>query len=190
MLYAHRVLDLNKFISILRGINVSGQKKIKMVDLKSLYELLGFSEVSTYIQSGNVIFLSKITDSAKIESKIEKAIEKEYGFHVPVIVRTAKELSEIFEGLPFKGVDVVADGTKILVTFLSGTPKKALVTDIKRYVVEPEKLVVSGNAVYLHCPNGYGRTKLSNTFIENKLKVSATTRNLKTLVKLCELTDE
>lgn len=178
---------MNKYISILRGINVSGQKKIKMADLKSLYESLGFSEVATYIQSGNVIFFSKIEDPAKVELKIEEAIEKEYGFQVPVLVRTSKELLGILGGMPFQGVDVVTDGAKVLITFLSGTPKKTLVTDIKSYVVEPEELVVSGDSVYLHCPNGYGRTKLSNTFIESKLKVSATTRNLKTLAKLCEL---
>ena len=178
---------MNKYVSILRGINVSGQKKIKMVDLKLLYESVGFSGVSTYIQSGNVIFDCKNEDIAKVESRITKAIEKEYGFHVPVIVRTAEELTRILGGVPYKGIDIDTDGTKVLITFLSGTPEKALVAGIKKYVVEPEEMIVSGSSVYLHCPNGYGRTKLSNNFIESKLNVSATTRNLKTLAKLCEL---
>jgi uncharacterized protein (DUF1697 family) len=84
-------------------------------------------------------------------------------------------------------VDLVEDGTKVLVTFLSSKPSEVRVVDIQKYVVAPEKLVVRGKEVYLYCPNGYGKSKLSNTFLEHKLGVEATTRNWKSIHKLHEL---
>jgi uncharacterized protein (DUF1697 family) len=81
-----------KYISILRGINVSGQKKINMTDLKSLYELLGFQNVVTYIQSGNVIFDAEVTNKTDLKARIEKTIEEKYEFHVPVEIRTNHEM--------------------------------------------------------------------------------------------------
>ena len=176
-----------KYISILRGINVSGQKKIKMGDLKSLYELLGFQNVVTYIQSGNVIFDATVNNKADLKAKIEEAIEGKYKFHVPVEIRTNGEIENIIKNSPFGAVDLVEDGTKVLVTFLSSKPSEVKVSDIQKYVVEPEKLVVSGKEVYLYCPNGYGKSKLSNTFIESKLGIEATTRNWKSVHKLYEL---
>ncbi len=176
-----------KYISILRGINVSGQKKIKMADLKSMYELLGFQNVVTYIQSGNVVFDTKVKNKADLKTMIEDAIEKKYKFHAPVEIRTNRDIENIIKNIPFGSVDLVEDGTKVLVTFLSSKPSEAKVSDIQKYVVAPEKLVVRGKEVYLYCPNGYGRSKLSNTFLEHKLEVEATTRNWKSVHKLYEL---
>ncbi len=176
-----------KYISILRGINVSGQKKIKMGDLKSLYELMGFQDVVTYIQSGNVIFDATAGNEFELKSRIEKSIEKKYKFHVPVEIRTNRKFENIIKNCPFGSVDLAAEGTKVLVTFLSSIPAKDKITELLKHVVAPEKLVFSGRDVYLYCPNGYGKSKLSNTFIENKLKVKATTRNWKSVHKLFEL---
>lgn len=178
---------MDKYISILRGINVSGQKKIKMADLKSLYEQLDFKNVVTYIQSGNVIFNSATTSRTDLKTKIEAAIENKYHFHVPVEIRTNHELEDIIKNCPFGSVNLEKDGTKVLVTFLSSAPSKAKITEIQQYVVLPEELVVRKNEVYLYCPNGYGRSKLSNTFLEKKLGVAATTRNWKSVHKLYEL---
>lgn len=176
-----------KYISILRGINVSGQKKIKMIGLMSLYENLGFENVTTYIQSGNVIFDSKEKNKAILKSKIEKAIENNYKFYVPVEIRTNHEISKIIEECPFGSVDLVENGTKVLLTFLSSTPEKSNINDLLKYVNSPEQLVVKGKEAYLYCPNGYGKSKLSNNFIEKKLGVDATTRNWKSVHKLYEL---
>lgn len=178
---------MNKYIAVLRGINVSGQKKIIMADLKCLVESLEFSDVSTYIQSGNIVFQSAITHKIEIKACLENAIEQKYGFYVPVEIRSAQELHQILNELPFEHINVEQEGTKVLVTFLSAIPTKGDIDKLLGYVVEPEKLVVNDQTVYLHCPNGYGRSKLSNVFIEKKLQVSATTRNLKTVVKLCQL---
>ena len=176
-----------KKISILRGINVSGQKKIKMFDLKQLYEDLGFSEVVTYIQSGNVVFESEISDTKKLKEMIEKGITDQYDFGVPVIIRKHLDFKQIIEGCPFGKIDLEEGGTKVLLTLLAQTPNDASITQLMAYVKTPEQLVIKDKSIYLHCPNGYGRSKLSNVFIENKLKVQATTRNWKTVEKLFEI---
>lgn len=180
-------LILKKYISILRGINVSGQKKIVMKDLKALYESLGFENVTTYIQSGNVIFDSDLQNISDIKNKIGDAIKIKYDFEVPVDLRTSDEFKSVLESLPFDNVNLEVDGTKILVTFLAQQPDRDAVNTLMEYVKAPEKLILGDRCIYLHCPNGYGKTKLSNVFIEKKLNVLATTRNLKSVNKLCEL---
>ncbi|MBT5186438.1 MAG: DUF1697 domain-containing protein [Kordiimonadaceae bacterium] len=179
---------MTQYISLLRGINVAGQKKIKMADLKTLYENLAYQNVQTYIQSGNVIFDHAEKDIASIKKEIENTIEKKYDFSVYVDVRTCSEFIKILENLPFKNFDLEQDGTKILVTFLEGHVSKESMEELDRFVIPPEKLIIIDKAAYLHCPNGYGKTKLSNVLIEKKLKVLTTTRNLRSVVKLCELT--
>ncbi len=176
-----------KYISLLRGINVSGQKKVVMSDLKTLYEALGFQNVVTYIQSGNVIFEATSKSKTNVKDHIEQAIKKNYSFHVPVEIRTKSELEAITENIPFRSINVSEDGTKVLVTFLSRRPTAVKVGELQQYVVAPEKLVVKGTEVYLYCPNGYGTSKLSNNFLEQKLGVEATTRNWKSVLKLYDL---
>jgi len=179
-----------KYISILRGINVSGHKKIKMAELKILYEKLACENVITYIQSGNVIFDHSSADPALLKTEIETSIEKKYRFDVYVDVRKADDFRKTLDEMPFEDIDLEQDGSKILVTFLQDTPENSRAKLLLEYVKEPEKLILANRALYLHCPNGYGKTKLSNSFIENKLKMKATTRNLKTVTKLCELTNK
>jgi len=179
-----------KYVSVLRGINVSGQKKIKMTDLKSLYESLELQNVVTYIQSGNVIFDANSKDKSELKAKIERAIEEEYEFHVPVEIRTHREISDIINNNPLGPVDLQKDGTKVLVTFLSSQPMQDRISNLQHHVAAPEQLFVMGKEVYLYCPNGYGRSKLSNIFLEKKLGVGATTRNWKSVLKLHELSLE
>ena len=176
-----------KYISILRGINVSGQKKISMSDLVSLYESLGFENIMTYIQSGNAIFESKQKSKPSLMKSIEGAIENKYGFKVPVQIYTALELSNIIAEIPYNDINLVENSNKVLVTFLSSKPTKSDIEKLQKYIIEPERLIINNTSVYLYCPNGYGRTKLSNTFIEQKLGISSTTRNWKTVCKLHEL---
>ena len=178
---------MQTFISILRGINVSGQKKILMADLKSLFESLKFSDVNTYIQSGNVSFKAneKLSDILLAE-KIEKAIYKKYSFEVPVIIRNEGELKKITSSNPFlkeKGIDI----KKLHVTFLSQIPGEAEIKNIAGVDYSPDRFVITGKEIYLHIPESYGETKLSNNFFEKKLKVKATTRNWNTVNKLLEM---
>ncbi len=177
-----------RYISLLRGINVSGQKKILMKDLKALYENLGFKNVVTYIQSGNVIFDSDGSVEDMI-AKIQSAITKQYSFDVPVQVREASHFESIIKAFPFVELNLVEEGTRVMVTFLADVPTQENVEKFMSYVKKPERLVVVGEEVYLHCPNGYGTTKLNNNFIEKKLGVGATTRNWKSVVKLHTLSN-
>jgi len=174
------------YISLLRGINVSGQKKILMADLKALYVSLGFFDVITYIQSGNVIFNSELKVD-EIVTLIEKDISKKYAFDVPVQVREVSDFGSIIKNCPFTELDLIEEGTRVMVTFLATVPSAKNVEKLMTYVKEPERLVFHGSHIYLHCPNGYGKTKLSNTFIEKNLGVSTTTRNWKSVEKLYEL---
>ncbi len=181
---------MQTFIAILRGINVSGQKKILMADLKKLFEDLKFSEVQTYIQSGNVVFKSaaKLSD-IQLAQKIEKAIQEKYNFTVPVITRTKEEIERVITESPFvknKQIDL----KKLHVTFLSELPKKENVESINKSEFSPDEFFIKGKEIYLHIPESYGETKLSNKFFENKLKVTATTRNWNTVNKLLEMTSQ
>ena len=168
---------MNKYISMLRGINVSGQKKVKMDDLRAIYESLGFHNVITYIQSGNVIFECQNTNKTELKEKIEKSIEEKFEFQVPVEIRTERELENILNNSPFGPIDLADEGTKYLVTFLSAIPSKSKVSEIQQFTAATEKLFIHGHEVYLYCPNGYGKSKLSNNFLEKKLGIEATTRN-------------
>ncbi len=177
------------YISILRGINVSGQKMIKMDVLKQLYTDLGFKSVSTYIQSGNVIFQYKKTKEQDLAQKIIKEIKKQLGFDVPVLVKEHSEVKDIIKKNPFIK-DQSKDPAFLHVKFLADTPLAADVTKIVATTYLPDEFKIIDTAVYLYCPNGYGNTKLTNTFLEKKLNVSATTRNWKTTNELVNMAEQ
>ena len=176
---------METYISILRGINVSGQKKIKMADLKALYEKLGFQDVQTYIQSGNVVFKSLKTKKTALKNKIEAEISKQYGFDVPLQILEHKELSLVFENNPF--IRRNKDINKLYVTFLENLPENENILAISNIQSGDDEFIVDGKVIYVFCPNGAGHTKFSNIFFEKKLKTIATTRNWKTVSRLLEL---
>jgi uncharacterized protein (DUF1697 family) len=177
------------YIAILRGINVSGQKMIKMEVLRMMMESLGFQEVSTYIQSGNVVFRAENASTTEVTEEITEKIQEEFGFHVPVIVLEAETLGHIIAGNPF-ATDPALDTGKMHVTFLASAPPAFEREAIEAKKQDGERIAFSELAVYLYCPNGYGNTKLSNDFLEKKLKVMATTRNWKTVCILMEMARE
>ncbi len=169
------------YISILRGINVSGQKKIKMADLKKLYEDLGFENVKTYIQSGNVVFEYKELTHTELQKIIFDAIQIHYGFEVANLILSPTAIETALKKNPFKDID------KMYFTFLAETPTKENIEKLYTYSFEEEYYELIDKVVYFHCPNGAGRAKMSNNFFENKLKVMATSRNLNTTKKLLEM---
>ncbi|MFT7605208.1 MAG: hypothetical protein ACI8VT_002802 [Saprospiraceae bacterium] len=176
---------MQTYLSLLRGINVSGQKKIKMADLKLMYESLGFEDVTTYIQSGNVIFKTKKSRESNLEEPIKKEIRKTFGFEVPVLVLCYEELLSLAAANPYK--DSELDHKFLHFTLLSTPPDAEKIKVVNEMQFPGEEFLVTKRVVYLCLPNGYGRTKLNNNFFESKLKVSATTRNLKSVNKLIEL---
>ena len=175
------------YLSILRGINVGGHKKILMKDLKALYETLGFCEVSSYIQSGNILFKSDEENTQIIRENIERAIVSQYGFDVPVLIRTSEQIEKILEHQTFKDLDVESEGALRMITFLGDTPSSSALELLKPYLKEDEFFEIKGCELYAYFPNGYRNTKLTNNLIEKKLQTSATTRNYKTMLKLHEL---
>jgi uncharacterized protein (DUF1697 family) len=171
---------MHTYISILRGINV-GHKVIKMDQLRALYESVGFTDVRTYIQSGNVIFSTRSESPSAIRKTIEEAINKSFGFPVTVIIREPAELRKVIKGSPFVGRKTT-DETRLHVTFLDQKPAPSLVKALEPLAAKTkDEYSVKGKEVYLHCPDGYGTTLLSNAFFEKHLRVSASTRNWKTV---------
>ena len=176
---------MQTYIALLRGINVSGQKIIKMAELRTHLEKAGLKEVQTYIQSGNIVF--KHTDSPeKLTKTIVDTIQSKYGFEVPTLVITADYIKEVLDNDPYtKNPDINPD--KVYFTLLADAPKQEHVEKLKEYNYPPEEWVLGNKVIYFHSPNGAGNAKFSNNFFEQKLKVQATTRNLKTMNKLLEM---
>ena len=174
------------YIAFLRGINVSGTKKVPMAQLRSLLEENGLEKVATYIQSGNVVFSSIEANKSILENKIQDSIEKEFGFKVPVLVMSKTELDTILASIPFEIKFEKGDG-KVYYVLLRNTPDSVLVKHFEEEVYENEEFYVTDNCVYLLCNTGYGKAKLNNNLIERKLKVEATTRNQRTMEKLSQM---
>lgn len=177
---------MNTYISMLRGINVSGQKKIRMADLRSLYESLGLINVQSYLQSGNVVFDSEEKNVEKLRDSIEAQIESMYGFSVPVLIRTGEDFRRVIENHPFAEEEAI----RVLVTFMYEPPEKSKLDDLSQYEDKVDQFAIGEQEIFLFCPGGYGRTKLSNNFFEKNLGVVATTRNWKSVNALFEMASE
>jgi uncharacterized protein (DUF1697 family) len=174
---------------MLRGINVSGQKIIKMAELAGLYESLKFADARTYIQSGNVVFKSDQSDPQKLELRIQETIERKFGFLVTVIIRTQNDLRKIIVRNPFIGSPEIDTG-RLHVTFLGSEPDRKLADLLTPDIRTKDEFKFIGREIYLYCPDGYGKTRLSNSYFEKQLKVSATTRNWNTVNRLYEMSKE
>jgi len=172
---------MEKQIALLRGINVGGHKKILMTDLKSLFEALGFKEVVTYIQSGNVVFLS--SEEGDLSVKISEGIKAKYGWDVPVLVRNASELESILSNCPF----AKEKKERSYFTLFNEAPSEKDIEEVSQLSYPGEEFVITPRCLYFFCATGYSRIKFNMNFIEKKLKLKATSRNYRTFVKLLEL---
>jgi uncharacterized protein (DUF1697 family) len=175
------------FAALLRGINVGGKNKVPMAELKAALESLGLEDVVTYIQSGNVVFTSSKGSAGAVAADVERRIGQAFGVDAAVLLRTPAQLKKIAAGNPFlkKGVD----RSKLHVVFLDGAPAKAKIAKLDPDRSPTDEFSVSGREVYLHLPEGAGRSKLTIDWFERGLGVRATARNWKTLEKLIELTE-
>lgn len=180
---------MRTYIALLRGINVSGLKKIKMADLGRMMQQLGFDDVVTYIQSGNIVFKTQQNDEIKLDQKIGTAIKKIFGFDIPVLITSKKELQGILTRSPFQDPEEIA-ANKIYYVLLKNEPELHLRLGLQEETYTNERFYIGGNCVYLACSMGYGKAKLNNNLIERKLKVMATTRNHKTMLMLIELAEK
>lgn len=177
---------MTKYIALLRGINVSGQKKIPMAVLREILVEVGLKHVQTYIQSGNVIFQSTEVEKQVLASKIYEMIKSHFGFEVPILVLKPEELQQIFDHCPFSQEKKENSYFMMLFTKVDG----ALAEEISNIAYPNEEFLITEKAVYFYCSLGYGRAKLNNNFFERKLKITATARNYKTMVKLLSLLAE
>ena len=174
------------YVALLRGINLSGHRIVKMDQLRKAFEELGFEDVKTYIQSGNVIFKGPLQAPVSLAKRIEEKVLRQFGFPVPVVVKTADEIAEVIKNNPLvkeKGIDI----SRLHVTFLSCVPEKSALKMLDAIPAGGDQFRCSGQAIYLHCPNGYHETKLSNNVLEKMLKVGTTTRNWKTVNQLYQM---
>lgn len=173
---------MKTYIVLLRGVNVSGKNKLPMEELRNLLNELNFSNVSTYIQSGNIILQSEATRETIVDA-IRNAIKLKFGYEVPVIIRTPQEWKRAIDNYPFS-----IENEKIVAFCFLDTAVS--ITEIEIKGINEDQYKINDDVVYLYCPSGFGRTKLTNNSIEKKLNVAATTRNLKTTLKLWELSKE
>jgi len=180
---------MTTYISLLRGINVSGQNKIRMADLREMYESLGFEQVETYLQSGNVVFEAAESDGDALGQRIEAAIGAAWGFDVAVLMRRPADIERIVAGNPFL-TKRNEDPVKLYITFLDVAPGDIDASGLNGTEGRADSCIVGEREVFVFCANGYGRTKLSNTFFERKLKVQATTRNWKTVNALHQMASQ
>jgi len=174
------------FISLLRGINVGGNKIVKMDALQQVYSSLGFARVQTHLQSGNVLFQSELTDRARLAKKIEDAIEETFGFQSDIVLRNSAQLREVIARSPWS-TEQLADPGRLLVLFLSGVPDSAALRDFLKAHAGPEEIAAKGQELYLSFPTGMGQSKLNTVQLLKKLKTSGTGRNWNTVTKLLEL---
>ena len=175
------------YIGMLRGVNVGAHRRIKMEDLRMMGSRLGFQNVQTYVQSGNIVFQTATSERpTPLSKRITGAILHDFGFQVPVIIRTSEEMGRVITGNPFlKEKDI--ELSKLHVTFLSERPRAGSLKKLETISMGPDRFYPGSNEIYLYCPGGYGVTKLSNAAIEKTLSVEATTRNWKTTNTLFEM---
>ncbi len=173
------------YIALLRSVNVAGHGRLAMADLRQSFLSLGYSDVSTYIQTGNVIFRSPTKSTSTLVRQIEGRLEQDFGSSPAVILRTTAELRHVLATSPYAAKG--ADPARHHVTFLAEKPGKDRLSAFSPPPSGRDELVVIGKEVYVHTPDGYGDSKLNGAMLERRLGVVTTTRNWNTVTKLSEL---
>jgi uncharacterized protein (DUF1697 family) len=175
------------FISLLRGINVRGQRRVPMQELARMYESLGFTGVRTYLQSGNVLFDSQGTEPGQLSALIGERIAQVFGFQVKIILWDSDDFRRIIRSNPFLRDNV--DAGTLHVTFLSDISPETITEFLRSGENGVDRYILAGKEVFLSCPDEYGKTKFSNAFFEKMLDTVGTTRNWKTVTTLAEMAD-
>ena len=179
---------MTTYIGLLRGINVGGNKMVAMADLRDMMTKIGFSDVKTVLQSGNVVFGGAAKAPARIESQLEAEFEKRLGLTVEFHVRTADEWRAVIEANPF-GAEARKDPSRLLVTCFKAPLDKANVKALQAAITGPETLRADGRHLYMVFPDGMGNSKAAG-LVDKKLGARGTARNWNTVMKLAALTQE
>ncbi len=169
-------------IALLRGINVGGHRRIRMPDLQRLCTRMGFDDVRTYVQSGNVVFTTT-DDAASVERALEGGLAEEFDLQTPVIVRTAEELADVVARNPF-AAQANADPTRVHVAFLSAEPADPATLTFGPDEFAPERIESGDRVRYLLLPGGIGRSRLAAALASRSADVDVTLRNWRTVMRL------
>jgi len=164
----------SRYVALLRGVNVGGKNILPMKELATLFAEAGCRNVATFIQSGNVVF----DGNAKAGPAVCSKIESTFGFQTNIILRSLPEMEKIALSNPYPDLD------QSHVVFLASEPTPAQVAQLDPNRSAPDQFTVLGREIYLHMPNGMGRTKLTNAYFDSKLKTVSTVRNWRTVLKL------
>ncbi len=173
-------------LSLLRGINVGGRKKIKMADLREVYASLGFRNARTILQTGNVVFETDEADLARVKARLEAGISAAFGFDVPVIMRSPAAFETIFKRHPFTEAQL-DEPRKIAVVFLADAPSPIAVEDLREKNPGREFIGADGSELFIFYTDGQARSKLDNSRIERALGLPSTARNWNTCKRLLKL---
>jgi uncharacterized protein (DUF1697 family) len=175
-------------ISLLRGVNLASHRRVRMDALRAVYESLGFEDVRTYLQSGNVVFRTAKASVPALARRLEDAIEQTFGFHSDVILRTPAEMRDVIARNPFANRQGI-EPSRLLVTFLASEPGPEACAVVRNMPPAPEEVYIDGRELYVYYPNGMARPKISFVQLEKTLKTPATGRNWNTVMKLLELAE-
>ena len=179
---------MNTYITMLRGVNMTGHNTIKMTRLVDMFRQQGYSDAETYIQSGNIVFSCRNSSIDNVSSGIRKAILSEFSLDIAVITRTPDEIKKIIAVNPFLE-EPGFDPSKMAVVFLELKPSEEQILKVAGIDYPPDKFRIIGSEIYIYCPNGFGKTKLYTNFFEAKMKVTGTARNWTTVNKLLEMAE-
>ena len=176
---------MREYIALLRGINVSGHNKIPMAELRQLCAELGWEDVQTYIQSGNLVFRSS-SSPTKLEGELETAIQERFGFSIPVIVRSAEDWASYIEHNPFPKA-ALDEPNWVLLTLSKQPQKEGVKEGLLERADKGERVAQVGDALYIHYPDGVGRSKLTPALLDRLVGSPVTARNWRTVLKILEL---
>lgn len=174
-----------RHVALLRSVNVAGHGRVAMDELRASFGRIGFGDVTTYIQTGNVIFTTPKRSEKALVAAIEAQLAADLGASPAVIVRSVDDLMRIAESSPFAKAGADPGGHHV--TFLTATPAPSVLSALELPPSGRDELVFDGREVYVHTPDGYTRTKYSGTFLERRLGMPSTTRNWNTVTKLAAL---
>lgn len=175
---------MSVFVALFSGINVGGNRIVRMAELRAFFEELGFTGVATYIQSGNVVFRTGDGDAAGLTERLEKAFEGRWGFHSRIMVRDAAWYERLVAGNPYP--EVAEDHTKLHAYVLERAPLPEEIAPLTERCTGPERFVVKDDVLYLHAPDGLGKSKFAEV-LPRVLKVPCTARNWRTVLTLREM---
>ena len=175
-----------RYVALLRGINVGGRNKLPMAELRDAFTAAGCTGVRTYIQSGNVVFEAALDLAGRVPEVVTRAISQRFGISTAVVVRSGSELQQVAASSPF---DTSGDPRFLQVAFLEDTPDAEAVARLDPERSPPDVFAVRGRNVYLHYPNGTARSKLTNEYLARQLQTASTMRNWRTVLALLEMVD-